>query len=199
MKLYLIRHGQTQWNKLRKIQGHHDIMLNEEGQHQARMLAAGMADRPVARIYSSGLKRAQETAQAIATQQQVQVTVLEALKEVDFGEWEGMTYAEIKAKDPDRYQRWRINPVVASPPGGENQTQIFKRCKTVIETILSEATTDVAIVSHGAMLAHLVAFLLPNEEAADIIVENASITTLNYHPLTNDFVLLEANNTRHLY
>ena len=100
MKLYLIRHGQTDWNVAGKIQGCHDIPLNATGKRQAEYLAEGMSRRPVTHIFSSPQKRALETAQAIAGRQGVGVTALSGLREVEFGGWEGLTWKEIEAKDP---------------------------------------------------------------------------------------------------
>ena len=85
MKLYLIRHGQTDWNVAGKIQGCHDIPLNETGRKQAQYLAEGMRNRPVTHIYSSPQIRALETARAIAASQGVEVTTLPGLREVEFG------------------------------------------------------------------------------------------------------------------
>lgn len=201
MKWYLIRHGQTDWNIEGKIQGGHDIPLNETGRLQAERLAAGMALRPVSRIYSSTLKRAMETAEIISRQQKAVLRPLKQLIEVEFGAWEGMTWEEIKRAYPAEYERWNLNPVAAAPPGGETQTQVISRCAWTVKEILKETggREDVAVVSHGAAIAHLIAYLLrDNPEESEIIVGNASITTVNYNPLTEDFMLLEMNDTSHL-
>lgn len=199
MKLYLIRHGQTDWNVAGKIQGRQDIPLNKTGLEQAELLAEGMKRRPVSKIFSSTLERAVQTASAIGRQQNAEIYLIQELAEVDFGQWEGMTWNEIQRSYPKEYERWCRNPVEVAPPGGENQTDILKRCISAVKAILAESREDVAIVSHGATLAHIIAFLLrDNMEADEIIVENASITTINYSPLTQDFMLLEMDDTSHL-
>ena len=91
MKLYLIRHGQNDWNLEGKIQGRTDIPLNKTGLEQAAMLAKGMEHRPVTRIFSSPLKRALQTAQIIGESRKAPVEIVEDLQEVDFGRWEGLT------------------------------------------------------------------------------------------------------------
>lgn len=199
MKLYLVRHGQTDWNKLHKIQGHNDIPLNETGKVQALKLALGMDWRPVSYVYSSPLLRAKETAQAIAARQSVPVAILADLKEVNFGRWEGLTFKEINVTDAERYKSWREKPVEVSPPDGENREQIFRRCNHVIETLRGTAANDIAIVSHGALLAHLIACLIPDKKESDIIVENSSISTIEYLPSINKFELIDVNDTSHLY
>lgn len=200
MKLYLIRHGQTDWNIQGKIQGSHDIPLNETGRKQAESVAKGMESRPVARIFSSTLKRAAETAEEIARIQDVEITYMKELIEVEFGKWEGLTWDEIQREYPAEFERWSLNPVDVAPPGGETQTQVMKRCVSVVEEILKKTNgrEDAAIVSHGATIAYLVAYMMRNHpEEAEIIVDNASITTVNYNPLTEDFMILEMNDVNH--
>ena len=107
MKIYLIRHGQTDWNLAGRIQGSHDISLNETGKRQAEYLARGMKKRPVVQIFSSKKKRAMETANAIGASQGVKVIPLDGLEEVEFGLWEGMTWKEIQEKYPEEYKIWR--------------------------------------------------------------------------------------------
>lgn len=88
MKLYLIRHGQTDWNVDGKIQGSHDIPLNDTGKKQAQCLAKGMDKRPVEKIFSSTLERAKETALMLSARQKKDVYLMPALVEVEFGQWE---------------------------------------------------------------------------------------------------------------
>ena len=201
MKIYLIRHGQTDWNIQGKIQGSHDIPLNETGREQARLLAIGMASRPVRKIFSSTLKRAVETARMIGESQSVDIYLAPGLMEVEFGKWEGMTWDEIKEQYPAEYERWNLNPVDVAPPGGETQADVLKRVASSIEAVMgmTDKREDIAIVTHGATMAYIVAYLMRNHpEESEIIVENASITTINYNPLTDDYMLLDANDTSHL-
>lgn len=199
MKIYLIRHGQTDWNIAGKIQGATDIALNETGREQAACLAKGMEHRSVTQIFSSPLKRAVETAKAIGNSQGVEVIQLEQLKEVTFGEWEGMTWPAIGERYPEAYNRWCINPVDVAPPGGEQQEDIRRRCREGIRLILEQAMGDLAIVAHGAVLAYLMECLLEdNAPDEQIIVKNASITTVEYREDTKQMVIVQANDTAHL-
>lgn len=199
MKLYLIRHGQTDWNVAGKIQGSQNTELNNTGIEQAKCLAAGMKERHISRIYSSMQKRAVQTADIIGRSKGIKVTAIAGLEEIDFGKWEGLTLDEIKAAYPKEYNMWKLNPVEVSPPGGENQIEVLKRCAGVIKKIMSESFEDAAIVSHGATLAHMITYMLKDEAEEEIIVNNASITTVNYSPLTQDFMLMELNDTSHLH
>ncbi len=199
MKIYLIRHGQTDWNVAGKIQGKTDIPLNETGRRQAACLAKGMEHRPVAQIFSSDLIRARETARAIGESQHVEVETLSGLEEIGFGKWEGMTLEQIQVIFPTEYEKWCENPVTVAPPGGESLSQIKERCRKVMEEILKMAKGDFAIVSHGAMLAYVVEYLMRNDpNDQEIIVGNASITTIQYEPENETAVLIQANDQEHL-
>lgn len=202
MKLYLIRHGQTDWNTDGKIQGSTDIPLNETGRIQARWLAEGMRDRPVARIFTSPLMRAADTAAAVGLAQHVEVEQVKGLVEVGFGKWEGKTWKEVQEEYKEEYRRWWLNPVDMGPPGGELQTEIRLRCRQAVDYIMSQASRtegDVAVVAHGATLAYILEYFMRNHPLhEEIIVDNASITTVEYSPKTDDYVLLDINDTGHL-
>lgn len=201
MKIYLIRHGQTDWNIQGKIQGSHDIPLNETGCRQAQRLAKGMSSHTVKRIFASPLVRAAETAKILGKEKKVDVCFMQKLVEVEFGKWEGLTWTEIKKEYPMEYEQWCLDSAKATPPGGEIQSEIMKRCTEALNEIinLTGGQEDTAIVSHGATLAHLFTYMMRNNpEVESMIVENASITTVDYNPLTKDFMLLELNDTSHL-
>jgi alpha-ribazole phosphatase/probable phosphoglycerate mutase len=201
MKIYLIRHGQTDWNIQGRIQGSHDIPLNERGRRQAELLAKAMDSRPVSRIFSSTLTRAMETAERISRRQKVDICPMPRLIEVEFGKWQGMTWDEIMEAYPKEYRLWALGPDEVSPPGGETQDQVISRCVLAAREILkiTGGREDAAIVSHGATIACLLSYMMRNHpEAESIIVENTSITTVNYSPLTEDFMLLEMNDTSHM-
>ncbi len=201
MKLYLIRHGQTDWNVAGKIQGSTDIPLNDMGRRQAACLARGMEKRPVEKVFTSTLSRAYETGLAIGKSPNVPVEQLEGLEEVGYGVWEGMTMEEIQEKYPKELELWYNSPVDVAPPEGESQVQVYDRCGRALETILAQARGDVAIVSHGATVVFLLEYLLRDtrrDEDEDIIVGNASISTIEYDPETRVFRLARLNDQEHL-
>lgn len=201
MKLYLIRHGQTDWNVAGKIQGSTDIPLNETGKRQAACLAKGMEKRPVSRVFTSTLSRAYETARAIGDSQNVPVYGLFELQEVNYGYWEGLTMEEIEQRYPKELQQWYLSPVEVAPPGGETQTQVYERCKAAINRILEQGDGDVAVVSHGATVVFLLEYMLDGtgrDEEDDIIVGNASISTVEYDRDLKRFILTELNDQEHL-
>ncbi|MFR5602371.1 MAG: histidine phosphatase family protein [Lachnospiraceae bacterium] len=203
MKLYLIRHGQTDWNLQGRIQGNRDISLNETGREQAQALARGMGSREVSCIFSSRLLRARQTAEAIGAAKGVPVEVIDGLEEVDFGAWEGMTWEEINAAYPEEYAAWRKDPSAVTPTGGEAREQVEKRCQAAVERLLGRMEAlggDGAVVAHGAILVYILSYLLRNQKEPhqELIVENVSITTVSYDPVPQVGKLLQCNDTSHL-
>ena len=95
--LFLARHGETDWNREGRFQGHADPPLNGTGRAQAAQLAAGLADVELSAVYSSPLRRALETARVVAAAHELEAVALDALREVDVGSWQGLTRADAKA------------------------------------------------------------------------------------------------------
>ena len=199
MKLYIIRHGQTDWNVEGKIQGRQDIPLNDMGRRQARALADGMKSRPVASVYSSPQKRAMETAEAIAGPLGLTVKAVPQLMEIGYGDWEGRSAEDILTTDRELYESWWQHPATVAPPGGETLNQVDERCRQAWDMIRSGMKGDTAVVAHGGTLAHFIVHLLKGQpDAEEIVVGNASITTVEYDPETGICRLLELNDCSHL-
>jgi broad specificity phosphatase PhoE len=104
--ILLARHGETDWNRDNRFQGHADPPLNEVGRAQAAELAKALAHEPLAAVYTSPLRRAFETAAIAAAPHHLEPVPVEALREVDVGSWEGLTRAEVEHHFPDQYARW---------------------------------------------------------------------------------------------
>ena len=199
MKLYIIRHGQTDWNVQGRIQGRQDIPLNAAGRSQAQMLAKGMEKRPVTPIYSSPQLRAMETAMALAGNQGVEVIPLPELVEIGYGDWEGRTASDILTKERKLYEEWWQHPATVAPPGGETLNQVDERCRQAWDMIRSGMKGDTAVVAHGGTLAHFIVHLLEGQpEAKEIVVSNASITTMDYDPESGACRLVDLNDCSHL-
>jgi broad specificity phosphatase PhoE len=104
--ILLARHGETDWNRQGRFQGHADPPLNETGRAQAAELAAELEGVGLAAVYSSPLGRALETAQLVAAEHGLEPVAVDALREVDVGSWEGLTRAEVEARFPEQLARW---------------------------------------------------------------------------------------------
>ena len=199
MMLYIIRHGETDWNIGKKIQGRQDIPLNERGHFQAQCLGKAMENRPITAVFSSPQIRAMETAIAVASPAGVPVIPVRDLMEINYGVWEGKTEEELLRDDRALYEAWWSHPAETAPPEGESINQVNERCRQAWKEIKPQLTGDAAIVAHGGLLAHFMEQLLGSESiAASTVAHNASITTIEYEPETERFVLVEFDDYKHL-
>ena len=149
-KLFLVRHGATDWNIEKRAQGHADIELNDAGHKQAAAAATELAHSDVAAVYSSDLKRAYDTAVAIAGAHGLQVTVDPDFREIDQGEWEGLTTDEIRARWPDL---WGPNRHYNARPGGESPQQVKERSlRALAKAVAAHPDETIVVVSHGGTI-----------------------------------------------
>jgi alpha-ribazole phosphatase len=161
-KVFLVRHGATDWNKEKRAQGHADIDLNAEGHKQASAVADELSHQTLVAVYSSDLKRARDTAQAIASAHGLQVTIDKDLREIDQGEWEGLTTDEIRSRWPDL---WGPNRHYNARPGGESPHQVKERAmRALTKAVNAHPDESIAVVSHGGTIRWLSAEALGYDE-----------------------------------
>lgn len=156
-EILLIRHGETAWNAEKRLQGHLDIPLNEEGVRQAAALGRALQDEPLDAVISSDLQRARQTAQAIATARGMTVQIERGLRERCYGAFEGLLYPEIGARYPDAYAAWQARDIDARFPPGVHEAETMREFSArVISTITRVAAEGkyrkVALVTHGGVL-----------------------------------------------
>ena len=157
--IYLIRHGQTDWNKQGIIQGRTDIPLNGYGRKQILTIAKGL-NTNLAGIYSSPLKRALQTAEIVKKKTKIPIKTDEKLLEISYGLWEGKTKNRVNEIDKERYSRWLCDPTSVTPPGGESLFEVAKRVKEFIdEKRLTLSQGNTLIVSHSAPIIFICIFL----------------------------------------
>jgi len=181
-RIVLIRHGETAWNAERRLQGHLDIDLNEEGQRQARALAAVLANEHFDVLVSSDLARAAQTAKALGEQRDQPLYIDGRLRERCYGGFEGLLYAEIERHFPQEFAAWQARDVDAQLPPGQNQGETFRQFyDRVVAAIIGWGEDNpgksLALVAHGGVLecAYRAALGLPLETPRDFKVLNASI------------------------
>lgn len=148
--ILLARHGETDWNLERRWQGHADRPLNEMGRAQARVLAETLADDPPDAIYSSDLARASETAQIVADRLGLAITLDPRLREVDVGEWSGLTAAEAELRYPEGLRRRREGGT--GWEHGERFEEMAERVVAALHDIAAAERGRVLVVSHGGSM-----------------------------------------------
>ena len=145
--IYVIRHGETDWNRAGCLQGQLDIPINASGRVQATLTAKALASYGATALYSSDLLRAYETAQIIGYQTGLRVIQKPALREINFGAWQGLTRAEILERDPDIYAARRERPYDVPPPAGETWRCFYQRALQAMSDILQATEAQKIIVS----------------------------------------------------
>ncbi len=203
MEILLIRHGETAWNRERRMQGHIDIPLNQEGRRQARALGAALVtERPDA-IWSSDLQRARDTAEAVADALGMTVTLEASLRERCYGAFEGMTYEEIGDRYPDSMAQWQRREPHARFPAGDREAETLhefhQRCVATITNIARHhGSGKLVIVAHGGVLDSLyrAATGMPLDAARNFGNVNAAINRLHWDG--SGFSLLNWGDDTHL-
>jgi broad specificity phosphatase PhoE len=203
LTVYLIRHGETQWNREGRCQGVTDIPLTDIGVRQARALAEALAHKPLSFVLSSALQRSRETARIIAARHNLTIEVRSELNEWNQGELEGLTGAELLRRHQAYFSRWRQDPVNAAPPGGEPLRERQAQAWAVIDG-LRERTLNgpVAVVSHSMTLSTILCAALGLDLANvhRLKVDIASKSTITFAPLGlfSAWVLTSLNDCYHL-
>lgn len=160
---YLVRHGETDWNLTGRIQGQSDVSLNDTGRRQVSHLAQRLEDVHFDAVYSSDLARTHESAQIIAAGRDVAIATDPDLREFSFGEWEGLTDAEIEARQPGALsERISAGNEAFAAPGGENTWQVLDRVRRFCERAAErhDPSEDILVVAHGGSIRALAVVLL---------------------------------------
>lgn len=179
-EIILIRHGETAWNRERRMQGQTDTPLSDIGRAQAEALGQRMTKHKFSALYSSDLSRAYETAAAVARVSGREIRRDPALRERTFGIFEGLTYAEMAQRYPEEHARFLQRDADYAVPGGESPRQFYERGLACINAI-ADAHPDecVVVVTHGMVLdtLHRAARNMSLTEKRDAPLFNASLNT----------------------
>jgi broad specificity phosphatase PhoE len=199
-KIYLIRHGETEWNKEGRSQGcSNDIPLSEVGIKQADAIADRLKHENIDLFFSSSLRRAYQTAKAIAFYHNNEVITHKEFMEISFGAWEGLKFDEIKEKYIDVYKIWRDTPHIAKVPGAESILEIRERSMTKLMEILNaEKDKNILVVSHGITIKVLIASIMGIDLANlhKIRQDNTALNIFEYK--NNNFYTVLVNDTCHI-
>ncbi len=151
MRLYLTRHAQSDWNAEFRYISTTDRDLSDEGRVQAHALGSRLAREPLEAVFSSPRTRALDTARAVAEPHGLDVEVIDGLSEIDFGDWEGLTYDEIRDAFP-AFDDWLAAPEATPIPGGETWHGFLTRVVSCTDELLARPYAAAAVVSHAGWL-----------------------------------------------
>lgn len=202
MNIYLVRHGETDWNSLRKYQGRIDIELNEKGIGEAHLAGKKLKDYGIDCIYSSTLKRAMKTAEIINRYANTgEITTTEEIIELNLGEWEGKTWGEIQEEYKEFLTTWMTNRVKVKIPGGESYGDAEIRGINFLRNLVNSCSCEnVVVVSHGALIAAVLCSILSidaNHEG-NFRVDNCSLNHIHYDKKDDKFTVVTLNDISHL-
>jgi broad specificity phosphatase PhoE len=195
----LLRHGQTPMSVEKRYAGTSDAPLTETGAGQATAAAKRLASAGLDIIVTSPLLRARQTADAVASACGAEVAVDQGFRETDFGAWEGLTFAEVRARWPDELAAWLADPSVA-PPGGESFDAVLARvCAALDRVLVSYAERHVLIVSHVTPIKTLIAraLLAPSAALFRMHLDVAALCEIDWYA-DGPAVLRSFNDTSHL-
>lgn len=184
MRLIIVRHGESEWNRIGRYQGQLDAPLSQLGLRQAEALAERLRDEPLDRIFTSPLQRAARTAAAIARHHpDLPFETEPALLEINHGDWQGLMSDQVIARYAAGLREWRAHPTRAQMPGGESFSNILKRVLDFKEQLCVEHQgANILVSTHDVVVKILVADALGMnmDRINRIWVTNASISVIEY-------------------
>jgi broad specificity phosphatase PhoE len=197
--IYLVRHGQTAWNREEIFRGRTDVPLDETGLKQAELAGQYFKGMEIHAIYSSPLSRALQTAQRIAQFHNLQVEPLEGILDMSFGNWESHPHQEIRKIDSETYRQWVESPQLVRLPGGESLDDIRGRAMVALgEVIQKHQDQTIVLVSHRVVCKVLICAILglDNSHFWQIAQDTTAINLIQYK--NGKYILSLMNETCHL-
>ena len=199
-RIFLIRHGETEWNASGRLQGNSNVQLSMVGLHQARLLAMHAPFPTADAIYSSDLIRARATAEILAAKFNLPVRTMPELREASFGDWEGQSIRELAEDLTDGFEKFFTDPELCRPPHGETFADCQARLVKAVRKIIADHENQrVIVVSHGAAIRLLLcaALGMPIRKMWAIAQFNMALNVLR---VDDGAVTVEmVNSTQHLY
>lgn len=181
--LWLVRHGQTDWNVEGRYQGQADMPLNSTGLEQVKRTAQKLEKIRFDSLFSSDLLRTRQTAEALSCRLGLEVNLDKRLREINLGEWQGQLFTDIREKYPDEIAARRADPEKSRPPGGETVLELAARVWQAINEIAGLYPGGrVVVVSHGLALAAVIAHSKGSDlkQIFSMIPENADPIHVNW-------------------
>ncbi len=200
--ILLVRHGETEWNVIERVQGWTNTPLNDVGRGQAQALAERLRDTRLSAVYSSDSSRAVQTATPAAEQHRLVVQTMPELREKGFGVWEGLTKDDLERDYADLWHRYHVlHELDSAIPGGETYTQVLDRMRDALCQILDKhpgADDTVLVATHGGSGRAFVLFALqaPLSTLQRLRLDNTSLSRLEFRSIADGRVI-SLNDTSH--
>ena len=198
-RLYLIRHGQTEWNKHERFRGRLDVPLNSAGHAQAAAIAVHLRNQPITAVYSSPLQRARETACPLAATRRLEPLTLPGLIDIDYGDWQGLTPSEVRRNWPELLDTWHTHPHMVDIPGGNNLHTVKAQAQSALsEALAGHPSESLVFVTHQMVTKVLTCDLLGLDESHiwRIQQDNGCIDVFDWDG--QQFTAVLINGTAHL-
>ncbi len=199
---YLVRHGESVWNAAGRLCGRTDVELNDAGRRQAERLGERLRALPPSAIYASPLKRTVETASIMALGTGLTSAIDARLVELNYGAWEGKTFAQVMAEDSELYRRWDADPAREAPPEGETGFEALERVVPFFDELRQRHSSDrehIVLVTHKTLcrlvMCHALG-LAPSEYRRRLSMENAALNIIA--PAADGWRVILLNDTSHL-
>jgi broad specificity phosphatase PhoE len=196
--IFLFRHGETDMTHGRYC-GSSDPPLNDRGREQAQRICGFLRSETIAAIYASPLRRAIQTAEPSARALGLEITPIAALREADFGEWEGRTFEEVRRRYPARWSAREADPCSVAPPGGESYRDLLARIVPAFEDLLgSHGDATIAVFAHRSVnrLFMTRVFTMPVAHYRRIQCDPGALTIIRSHNRRTE--ILKINECCHL-
>ncbi len=202
MEIVLVRHAESEGNRLKVIQGRTDYHLSEMGEKQAELTGKALAGFKADKIYCSPMLRARQTAEAIGNQQGATPEVLDDLREIDLGILEGLTFPEVKDKYPEVFESLSKGALFHSAPEAESEESVKQRARAAVGFLAASKHERLIVVAHLGILERVIARLIrkimdqDHKQYFPTFLKNCGITHLNIDGSQSRVV--EFNNGQHL-
>lgn len=197
MKVYFTRHGQTEWNVEGKLQGWNNSNLTKEGIESAKKLSERLKDIDFDYIFSSTQQRALDTANLIRGEKNTEILAYDELREIGFGDWEGMEIEKIKEIYSEDFDTYLNRPHLHNPVSGETFYEVYKRIQKMLDIILETKADNVLVVSHGVTIKILTSIIkgIPIEQLYKLDVQRGTALNICEYDGNNLKFILEGDTT----
>jgi broad specificity phosphatase PhoE len=198
MKIYVVRHGETQWNREEVFRGTKDMPLNDNGKQQAQRVGDYFSKKHIDRIISSPLCRAIQTAESVSGATGIKIEIVKEFKDINFGIWEGLALREVEERFPLDFGIWKASPEKLRIERGETLAVVRARISAGLANISCDSEDTAVIVTHRVICKILVLYALGlgNDHFWDMKYDPGSISLLEYN--NGRYTLILSNDTCHL-